>query len=79
MIRLIFPTLFLLLIGGCETKSVEQELMEQLQEPSETAEPQCTYKGRKMKVGVIFAASDGCNECQCLSGDKVICTLKECN
>ena len=39
---------------------------------------QCDYQGAIYKVGETFASVDGCNECQCESGEKVICTLKNC-
>lgn len=43
-----------------------------------TTPTQCEYQGQSYEPNETFAAADGCNECQCQSGDKIICTLKDC-
>jgi hypothetical protein len=65
----LIAVLLLVLVGafaGCETESVPV--------PDE-----CVYAGTVYATGAQFAATDGCNTCECTSDGSVSCTLMACH
>lgn len=79
--------IFLLASQGCASKEIKMESVKDLEEsdllieetPSPDIPTSCIYSGINYKVGQNFAAADGCNQCVCEAGEKIVCTLKDCN